>query len=229
MSVTPDFVGQRYKDTNTGNIWIANSTTPGDWTLELQNMRLKWTPRNVDLSKLVGPAMGIDASVGSYIIEAGEIDYYLVISNESLLTSVSLPNCVTALDIGVNANSLLTTFSAPLLETVNGIVDLHGNAFVSLSLPSFINAGNGISAAGNSSLSSVSLPMFLPSNGISMNFANCALTTSAVDHILSRAVASAVYVSGTIDISGGTNQPPSQGGSDPYDILTARGVSISKN
>lgn len=34
MSVTPDFVGQVYKDTNTGNIWRANSLTQGDWTLE---------------------------------------------------------------------------------------------------------------------------------------------------------------------------------------------------
>jgi hypothetical protein len=35
MSVTPDFIGQIYKDTATGNLWRANSLTAGDWTLEV--------------------------------------------------------------------------------------------------------------------------------------------------------------------------------------------------
>ena len=54
MSVTPQFIGQTYQDTITGNIWKANSITTGDWSLLLQNMQVSWTPGNFKLGEMVG-------------------------------------------------------------------------------------------------------------------------------------------------------------------------------
>lgn len=132
MSVVPWFIGQVYKDTNTGNIWRANSLTPGDWTLEVQNMKIQWTPRSSDQSKLIGPNLGNDSGLVTLSLDATEINYYLVVSGESNLLSVSIPNCTSALDISIDFNPILQSISAPNLATISD----QGGGFCSQTMPS---------------------------------------------------------------------------------------------
>lgn len=79
-------------------------------------------------------------------------------------------------------------------------------------------------------LATVSFPMFVFVSDRDYSFSGCALSQASVDHILARAVASSGYVSGTLDLSGGTSSPPSSTdpGSD-YDILVNRGVMVNVN
>lgn len=195
MSVTPDFIGQIYKDTNTGNLWRANSLTAGDWTLELQNMQVAWTPTNSKLGELIGFfTYGDLAGVTTIRFLGATTTVGFDIESNSIITAIEFPNLVTIdpLDtqdgyIYIYGNSSLASFSAPLLETTNGDINLSSN-------PSLISAD---------------LSSLVPANGQTITFAGCALNQSSVDLILSRCVANAAYLTGAVGLNGGTNSTPS--------------------
>lgn len=96
--------------------------------------------------------------------------------------------------------------------------------------PNLVSSGGVLAVESCTSLTSVSLPNFLPANGSSVLFDGCALNETSVDMILARCVASNSFVSGSVDLSGGTNSPPSSvaPGSD-YDILVNRGITVNVN
>lgn len=155
-------------------------------------------------------------------------------SNPLLFSVVlsALKNTTGSAGFNFAGNVALTSLSAPLLETVSTSLNISGcTALVNLSLPSLITAAgaNGINASGCTLLANVSLPAYVPTNGRPQTFNACALTEVSVDHILARCVANAGYVSGTINLSGGTSAPPSATGLLDKATLQARGVTVLTN
>ena len=124
MSVTPDFIGQIYKDTATGNLWRANSLTAGDWTLEVVANQITfasgtltgdWYPMaglptpgpggitNFILSGLTTVAVGAHLDCGDF-------------QDATLLSFPNLVNCLGRIDIDNNA--ALTTLDLSSLVTI---------------------------------------------------------------------------------------------------------------
>lgn len=211
MSVTPDFVGQRYKDTTTGDIWIANSTTAGDWSLELQDAKISWS----------GAAFG---EVASLYQEVGLIG----------ITSLTWRATTSTGPIQLSSSSELVTFSAPNLTTLTD--SLYDYSYItdnpileSCSLPVFAPTGS-LDIKNNPSLTTIDVSgLSGAANNINFNFSNNALSAATVNHILARLVANANYVTGYVDLSGGTNAAPTGQGITDMNTLIARGVSFSTN
>ncbi len=171
MSVTPQFIGQRYKDTNNGNIWKANSLTAGDWTLELQNMQMGWTPSSAKLGQIVAfySQYGeLDAGLITdlTLYEAQMLGGITIIGSTGLLT-LSCPN-LTQIDptntyeaaFFISGCTGLTSVSCPLLTAVgNGFILRSCTSLSSLSAPLLQSGGSGIAVdVRGSSLAALSLP-----------------------------------------------------------------------
>lgn len=251
MSVTPDFIGQIYKDTNTGNLWRANSLTPGDWTLELQNSKMRWTPNNGNLPGQImfsgwenDPAM---IGITSIILEAATLED-IDVENAGDLVSLSCPNLtnLTGGNTGLYINNLYsgTTLLFPLLATaggvniglcpllttlnISGFTSAAGNfavqscsSLVSLDLSALVSCEQLLCTL-NPSLSTVDVSAWVPTNGKVQSLAGNALTDTSVNAILARCVANAGFVSGKIDVSGGTNAAPTGQGIIDKATLNAR-------
>lgn len=239
MSVTPQFVGQRYKDTNTGNIWRANSLTPGDWTLEVQNMQVKWGPRTLKLAQKTSFIIN-ESTVSALILEGQYCDGIQLQDNLSLL-SVSAPdltiiNQANAAGVGglsVSGSLLLTSVSLPLFSVLNsGDLNINFNdVLASLSLPSFITCYGGFTVKNNSTLTSFSAPNWVLEDGVFGDFRNNALDATSINHILARFVASPTWGNGgeELFLEGGTNAAPSGQGATDKATLIGRGASVSSN
>ena len=100
-----------------------------------------------------------------------------------------------------------------------------------VSLPSLTTvglSGNTFDTQGCTLLQTISVPVWLPTDGLIINCAGCALNAASVNQILARCVASGVTTC-TIDLSGGTNAAPSgQGITDKADLITA-GNTVTTN
>lgn len=158
----------------------------------------------------------------------------LNITSNPLLTSISLPSLTTlGFDSGINSNPALVSISLPLLADVFGSFNLANNpSLVALSLPDLGTVLGEFNAQSNSALTSFSAPNWTISNTVSstVNFNGDALDQASVDAILSRGVASGLNVGMTIDLSGGTNSPPTGGALNAdYLILTGNGVNVFIN
>lgn len=158
------------------------------------------------------------------------------LASNPLLASIDLRSLVTTGNQGLNvsANPALTNLMLSKLQTVTGSLNLAGDtALASLNLPALVSAASAflasLNAAGCSSLANVSLPLYEPSNGRNQTFSGCALSQASVDHILARCVASAAYVSGTVNLSGGTSSAPSAAGLVDKATLQGRGVTVLTN
>lgn len=227
MSVTPDFVGQRYKDTNTGNIWIANSTTPGDWTLEVQNMQAKWLPHNLKLGEIIGftsslgPLTGITqlALLGSLNNES------ITINSAPDLVTITMDNMQYVIDVQIASNPLLKTISASSLTNIYSTFSISiNNTLTSVVFDSLVDfaVGSDFNINQNPALTLISMPVFVPQDGLTMNFTNNALTAACVNSILARCVANPAYASGYIHLQGGTSSAPTGQGIIDKATLNAR-------
>lgn len=262
--VTPDYVGQYYRDTSTGNVWKSTGATSVDWVLVVQDMGYRWESKIQKFNEQVGIYTnysfdGITNFVflGEHALGGFEYGY------QNNLLTVLLPNLI---DIDPS-NSFdgycdffeepaLTSWSAPLLQTAKFIdldkcpsliiinlnslanamhIDVHGCiSLPALTLPELVSLDGNflnklINADGCTSLASVNLSSFVPTNAKNLIFSGCALPLTQVDGLLAVCVANASYISGTVDISGGTNAAPTQGPGSAHDILVARGVTITHN
>src|SRR5678816_263552 len=141
MSVTPEFLGQKYTDSSTGNVWNANSTTAGDWTKQVQDLQLFWTPTNVLLSERSGclHIYGSDTGITTLVSTVGNCRTLGIdIEDQASLTSISLPDLVSVIEGTFMFKSLdaLTAFSAPLLVSVlRADVEFVNVGLTSISLP----------------------------------------------------------------------------------------------
>lgn len=166
MSETPGFVGQKYTDTATGNVWNANSTTPGDWSLQLQNMGWEWEPVSVDFSANIGffTYSGI-AGITKLTYNGTTNIPGLDIETMPDLTEFLLPNLVSIDPLNTAGGFLycitcpvLTTLSAPQLTAVGDTVTIYDNpALVNLDLSALTSVGNALPLTNNTSLVSLDL------------------------------------------------------------------------
>lgn len=150
------------------------------------------------------------------------------------LVSVDFPSLVSISgQIGINSLPFLTTVNLPLLETCRDIDFDSCTSLVSLSLPSLTSSGGSGSYndfSGCTVLANVSFPNWVIDDGATLIFTGDALSAASVNHILARCVANAAFVTGTVDLTGGTNSPPSSVGlGSDYAILIARGVIVTVN
>lgn len=241
MSITPDFVGQIYKDTTTGNLWRANSLTAGDWTLELQNSKIQWLPKSIEILHASGFITLWDNSVAlqgitNLTLLNSTFQEALYIDSAEELQTLSIPNltaCVDTAEFTVSNCDVLTSISAPNLLTVDGNgFSISGNqALTSVTLTSFIHGavGRAVSIQQCPLLTSLSLPALVPVNGATHNFVGNGLDAASVNGLLARFVANAAYVSGTIGLNGGTNSAPTGQGIADVATLTGRGVLVNTN
>lgn len=245
-ALAPDFVGQRYKDTNTGNIWIANSTTPGDWTLEVQNTQLIWTPHSLNLTPQIAlsasPVSGDPTLVGitGLVLNVDSL-LYIELFECNTLTSITSPvlASITAANQSyqslVTTSSSLKTISFPALTSVFGPIDL--TAISSLTTVDFsalqsVNVTNpdvAITVRNSPLLTTIDISSYVPVNNSTGNFSFNALTNDAITNILARFVANVGYVSGEILLNGGTNAVPAGLAAAHKATLIGRGVTVTTN
>lgn len=158
---------------------------------------------------------------------------YFSMDGNSALTSVSCPllaSVLSAPGVQVRNCASLTTVNFNSLTTVGAQLYFNFNAsLVSLSLPSLTTVAADLNCQSCPSLTTVSVPLFLPTNGKQVLFDSCALTAASVNHILARCVANAGYVTGTVDLSGGTSAAPSGQGVADKATLIGRGVTVNTN
>lgn len=144
------------------------------------------------------------------------------------LKSFSCPNLISLHNFDNQVCSALTNIDLPNAEFIEFFSQWSATALVSLSLPKLTNSFF-MDFHGNTAMTTVSVPLWLPKNGGSFNFSGCALSGTAVNHILARAVANAAFVTGTINLSGGTSAAPSGQGITDKNTLIARGVTVTTN
>lgn len=168
--------------------------------------------------------------------EGGPIENHPIryISSTNIQT-ISIPNLVQTTggggdDLEMGNNAALTSISIPLVSIVAGTFAITENPLLpSVSFPSLTSTGT-LAIESNVILTTISVPLWSPTNGSFVYCDGNALDVESVDHILSRCVANAEYVSGTIDLSGGTNAAPSSvGEGSDYETLVNRGVSVVVN
>lgn len=159
------------------------------------------------------------------------------ISGHPLLSNISLP--LLAILGGGNenifsTNNILSVLSFPSLTLIDGDIKCEFSdeliSFLAhnlITITGYITLAIGIN--GCPKLSTIDLSSYLPTNEMDINIKGCALTTQSVEHVLTRCVANAAFVSGIVDLSGGTSVSPLQGAGTPHDTLVARGVTINHN
>ena len=81
----------------------------------------------------------------------------------------------------------------------------------------------------NTHLTTVSFPNYVPTNGHADIYTINAFSAATVNAILARYIANAGFVSGSIDISGGTNAAPTGQGITDKATLVTRGVTVTTN
>ena len=111
-------------------------------------------------------------------------------------------------------NTALTTLDFPLLSSTDGG-----------SLP----IQKGLSVVNNLELTSITIPSLIFNDTGEYDFSNNALNVLSVNAILAQAVASAGFISGSLDLSGGTNAAPTGQGITDSATLTTRGVTVTTN
>lgn len=220
---------------NGPNLVGITTLTPGQSTLV--SLSISAAP---NLTTVSGPSVTSAGTIGFTNDDAlvsfslpllATVAHDFTIGFANALTTVSLPS-LTSVGGGFSVFNapLLTTLTINNLATVATTLDVDTNAILtSLDLSALVTAG-GLAIETNPALTTVNLSSYVPTNGIDQSLDGNALTVATVDAFLARCVANAAYVSGTINISGGTNAAPSSiGPGSDYDTLINRGVIIQKN
>lgn len=133
-------------------------------------------------------------------------------------------------DFNVIGNAGLTSLSLGSLASVGFSFSGTGcTALPALNLGSLVTIGFDLLLDSCTALSSFSAPNWLPSDGRMITFFDDALNVASVDHVLARCVANPAFVSGTVNLSGGTNATPSAAGQVDSATLTTRGVFVVTN
>lgn len=165
----------------------------------------------------------------------------LEISDNPVIESVNIP-ILTAVsgafddsELQIEINPMLAEIDLSSLATIGDrcIVSISANdALTDLDLSSLALLEDRAELTITSHPLLTTIPMdaglvFTNTHNIDMN--GNALSESMVDFILARAVAAAGFVTGSIDLSGGTNAPPSVAGAADAATLSGRGVVVTTN
>jgi len=240
--ITPEFIGQVYVQTG-GIVWQAGSLLSSSWTVICEGSDLflfdsgdTFTFSSTALTSLTDPLWiancpFVTISLPNLVTSTNYID----IDNCPDLTSTNLDaleSCGDGTDgLFFSDNDSTTSLSLPAFETSSGTFSIQNNTLlVTISVPSFLtcSAGN-MDWDTNPALTTVVLSSFIPRNGMTIGIDGCALSQASVDLVLARCVANAAYVTGTVNLDGGTNSAPSAAGLVNVGILTGRGVTVNNN
>jgi len=132
--------------------------------------------------------------------------------------------------IWITGHIALISVSAPNLVTLSGDINIRNNpAITSIDLSSLTSFGVSIHLDNSPFLTEVDLSSLIPSNGQTLTFSNCALDATNVNAILARCVSNAGFVTGTVNLTGGTNSAPTGQGITDSGILLGRGVDVTTN
>lgn len=151
----------------------------------------------------------------------------------SAITTFSVPVLGTYPVDGINADATLLTLDLPACtddgagQLASELLNMTG--LVTLNLNSLVTPSVDFDLTASPSLASVNLSAMIAPDGTNFNFLGCSLTQASVDHILARLVANPAYISGTVDLSGGTNAAPGVQGALDVIELTGRGVTVTTN
>lgn len=228
-------------DSNLTLVYAPNCTT-----LMVLFPGVFYIARNQKLTRLLFPAL-VNAQLSNYQID-----------DNDALEILELPLVTSMGDIGVHDCARLAAFSAPVLSNVIGYVAIrrlpaltaihleslriihetcdftNNTSLSSLDLRALeevqgIGTFPALTCAGCTNLASVNLQSYLPSDSTALTFTGCALPSAQVNSILARCVASSGFVSGSVNLSGGTNGPPTGQGLSDKTTLTNRGVVVTVN
>lgn len=198
-----------------------------------------WTPASEDFYSTIGYWMDgnplgltsitclLTNSIGGFYFdgedEQGRYD--------DLLTSIRFPYLIDVDPTGIMEGDIciedwnnLTTLEFPVLRIVNDGFEVYDcPLLVNINLSNLIDPGY-MDIDQNEKLENINLSSYVPQNGSYSYFYGNALSQECVDNILYRYVLNADFVDGYIDLSGGTNWPPSSTGQGYIDTLNARAV-----
>lgn len=151
-----------------------------------------------------------------------------------LLESVSFPNLT-------SVGSGLSFYDCPIIADVDlsslvSTPDISGSScvsFVTLNLPALVSCDSFV-FYDCTALANVSFPNLVLNDGAFLYFndlggGGCSLSAASVNHILARGVASPAFVSGLVDLSGGTSAAPTGQGILDKATLIGRGVTVNTN
>ena len=119
--------------------------------------------------------------------------------------------------------------SSALLRNASSITSVDLSALTTITTSSTPTASWLLEIYSCSALTDIQIPNLVFPNGGKFDLGDNALSQSCVDAILARAVANAGYVSGRIDLNGGTNAAPSVAGAADKATLIGRGVTVTTN
>lgn len=240
--ITPDFAGQYYRDTTTGNIWRSNSTTPGDWSLVVQDMQMDWTPTDYDMAAVYTLGIGYDANpqfpglltlvYRSATLRTTDIERapdLVSVSFPNLTSIASLADTTTYIEVGPSTPSVTTILLPNLVTNYGGLYIYGPTNLTSLDLSSLGSSSAIIQIKDHSLLTSILVDNLVPESGNTNDFRNNALDQTTIDAILHRAVLNAGFVAGSVSLQGGTNATPSASGLADKATLIARGVTVTTN
>lgn len=168
--------------------------------------------------------------------------------SSDLLTTISMPLLVSALNVSITGQSLLENFDLSSLQTCTSITMSSNSLSVAVDFSSLISAGSTISISANPSIPSIDLSnltstsaLIVASNSsltslilgnsincVSLNLTENAFTQACVDDILAKLVL-ARFTDGVADLSGGTNSPPSAAGLTSKTTLEGRNWVVTVN
>lgn len=209
---TPEFVGQLYHDTTADTYYRSTGLTAADWAA------IGSASSDVVLGSTadVGIILDTDNVTTSVSIPSSPVSNFGIVLNKcSKLTSFSAPaissvGIPSVVAITVDTCPLLTSFLVPSLTTIFGNLQVTNCPSIgAIDIPNVTTIFDGAATGGVFTDNDVSLvtfncPQWIPTNGQSFSFVNCALNVSSVELILRRCVLAGVTTC-TIDLSGGTN------------------------
>lgn len=173
--VTPDYVGQYYRDTSTGNIWKSTGATSADWSLQVQDSGFAWNPTSVKLLSATGfitTWWGSDCLPGvtNLVLDFKNQASYDSIHIDSpidleTLNIKNLPSVSNGADLVVKKGSSLVSFICDELTNFGSggiaITDLVN--LLSISLKNLENCEGGLVITGCASLNSLDLSALVTS------------------------------------------------------------------
>jgi hypothetical protein len=187
----------------------------------------EWEPSSVELFDLVPLTIGSEMEGITSLTINISTNPALSITSVTDLASLSFPNLVSITDGGFEIawNTSLSSLNLSALETVYDTLSIAGILLTSLDLGSLATAI--VSIHDNPNLTDITLTNFVPTNDTENYFNENALSAATVNAILARFVANAAFVTGVIDLSGGTNAAPTGQGLTDVTTLLARGVTVT--
>ena len=228
-SVTPQFIGQLYNQNNGEAFFYSTGLTSADWTaISGGECPITFEP---DLSTLEGGTLPDLTYATSYTINfITTLTDTLVFPVSSNGYTISFPNLTTvSTNFDCSGNTVMTSLGLAALSSIDGqfIAD-SSTALISIDLSSLVSVSLDFTAIGCSSLTTLLVPIWLPTDGTNISLSGCALDAATVNLILARCVAAGVTTC-TIDLSGGTNSPPTGQGILDAAALVLAGNTVTTN